>query len=450
VNPFEDEMQAFERADRIWPPPHRPVLFYGSSSIRLWDSLRDDFPGVPVLNRGFGGSSLELCVRYMHRLVFPYNPQAIVLYAGDNDLADGPRSPEQVAGYFDQFIWGARTRLGEIPVTVLSVKPSPSRMHLIDKIRRTNELFQEVAARHPAVRYVDIFHPMLGPDGLPRRELFADDGLHLSRAGYRVWRRCLRPDGSEFFDDYRKPLLHMNREYHKWYSHRLHRDMELLVFGHAGARVLVFPTRAGRFFDYEDGGLVASIAHKIESGWLQLFCVDSMDADSLYCFWKHPAERIKRHMQYEQYILDEVLPFTVSKNSNPFLIAHGCSLGAYHAMNIALRHPGRFGKVVSLSGRYDLTVNIEDFRGLFDGYWDENIYFHNPSSYIPQLTDEKLLEQIRRLQITLVIGREDPFCPNNKQFSDALWQKNIRHELHWWDGRAHRYREWRHMVPQYL
>lgn len=126
----------------------------------------------------------------------------------------------------------------------------------------------------------------------------------------------------------------MHREYHKWYSPRLNREMELLIFGHAGARVLVFPTSMGRFYEYEDRGMVANLTDHLENGWLQLYCVDSIDGESFYNNWAHPADKIRRHVQYEDYILHEVLPLSQSKNPNPFLIAHGCSFGAYHAVNM--------------------------------------------------------------------------------------------------------------------
>src|SRR5713226_1389225 len=115
----------------------------------------------------------------------------------------------------------------------------------------------------------------------------------------------------------------MNREYHRWFSPSLERDMELLVFGHAGARVLVFPTSMGRFFQWEDTGMVAELGDHLEKGWLQLCCVDSVDGESWYAKNRHPAERARRHMQYDSYILNEVLPFTKQLNADPFLITTG-------------------------------------------------------------------------------------------------------------------------------
>ncbi len=242
----------------------------------------------------------------------------------------------------------------------------------------------------------------------------------------------------------------MNREYHKWYSHRIHRDMELLVFGHAGAKVLVFPTRCARFHEYEDIGLVAALGEKIEHGQLQLFCVDSIDQDSFYCFWNRPQDRMYSHLQYEAYLLHEVLPLMWSKNHHPCVIAHGCSFGAFHAVNFAFRHPHCFSKVAAFSGRYDLTQPVEDFRGLFDSHYDELIYFNTPSHFLPNIHDPGLLQQLRQLDVVLVVGDSDPFLGNNQQFSNVLWDKGIWHTLHVWQGRAHSASAWRKMVNLYV
>ncbi|GAB4014511.1 esterase family protein [Spirosoma koreense] len=242
----------------------------------------------------------------------------------------------------------------------------------------------------------------------------------------------------------------MRREYHKWFSPNLNRDMEMLVFGHAGARVLVFPTRRGRFHEYEDLGLVEALTEKLERGWLQLFCVDSVDCESLYNRYAIPQDRIRRHGQYEQYILNEVLPLSRLKNPQPFMISHGCSLGAYHAVNIAFRNPQWFGKVVAFSGRYSLSEPVAEFRGLFDNYYDEDIYFHSPNHFLPNLGDDALLDRLRQLKIVLTIGIEDPFLNSNLVLSELLWQKGIDHELYTWDGRAHQASDWQRMVPLYL
>jgi esterase/lipase superfamily enzyme len=242
----------------------------------------------------------------------------------------------------------------------------------------------------------------------------------------------------------------MHREYHRWYSARLGRDMELLVFGHAGAKVLVFPTRDGRFHEYEDLRLVEALGHKIQAGQLQIYCVDSVDWESFYCDWCHPADRIRRHCAFEDYILNEVLPLMATKNRHPCTIAHGCSLGAFHAVNIALRHPHLFQKVAAFSGRYDLTLNVDCFRDLFNGHRDELIYFHTPAHYLANLHCPERLAALRRMDIVLVIGDQDPFLDNNRYLSRLLWEKGIGHALHEWQGRAHRGHDWRHMAPLYV
>jgi esterase/lipase superfamily enzyme len=242
----------------------------------------------------------------------------------------------------------------------------------------------------------------------------------------------------------------MNREYHRWYSARLGRDMELLVHGHAGAKVLVFPTRDGRFHEYEDLRILDTLRPKIDAGQLQLYCVDSIDWETFYCRWCRPPDRVRRHLAYEEYILNEVMPLMAAKNPHPCTIAHGCSLGAFHAANIAFRHPHLFGKLAAFSGRYDLTLDVDDFRDLLSGYRDELTYFHTPVHYLPNLDCPARLAHLRRMDIVLVIGREDPFLDNNRHLSRILWDKGIRHALHEWDGRAHRGHYWRRMAPLYV
>lgn len=242
----------------------------------------------------------------------------------------------------------------------------------------------------------------------------------------------------------------MNREYHCWRSPELNRPMELLVFGSSGAPVLVFPTRQGRFFDYENWGLVAALSSSIEHGHLHLFCVDSLDSETFYCRCSDPRARIERHNQYEQYILNEVLPLIRTLNANPFLIAHGCSIGAFHAVNIALRHPSLFRRVVALSGRYDLTRPAGAFPGLFDDYYSEDLYFHTPNHFMPSLTDPSVLEQMRALDVVLAVGERDAFRDSNAELSGCLSQKNVRNTFHLWGGKAHNAAAWRQMVPRYL
>jgi esterase/lipase superfamily enzyme len=155
-------------------------------------------------------------------------------------------------------------------------------------------------------------------------------------------------------------------------------------------------------------------------------------------------------MQFEDYILKEVLPVINAKNPHECLISHGCSLGAYHAANIAFRHPQLFKKLVAFSGRFDLTLEVEGFKNLFDGYYDEDIYFHTPSHFLPNLTCESQLADIRKMDITIVIGDADPFIENNLTMSRILHNKGIHHAFYQWEGRAHQGRYWRKMAPLYI
>jgi esterase/lipase superfamily enzyme len=235
----------------------------------------------------------------------------------------------------------------------------------------------------------------------------------------------------------------MKRAYHRWHSPSLNRDMELLVFGHAGARVLVFPTSMGRFFDWEDRGMIAALGEHLEHGWLQLFCLDSVDSESWYAKQRPPADRVRRHGQYDQYVLNEVLPFTARANANPFLIATGASFGAYHAVNFAFRHPELVGRVLGMSGLYD----IKQFT---DGWYDDNVYFNNPCDFVTQEHDPRRLEALRRMDIILAIGRDDPNCGNNQYLSAILWGKGIGNALRIWNGWAHDWPYWHDMIRLYI
>ena len=234
----------------------------------------------------------------------------------------------------------------------------------------------------------------------------------------------------------------MKREYHHWHSPSLDREMELLVFGHAGARVLAFPTSMGRFYQWEDFGMVGALQHHLEQGWIQLFCVDSVDNESWYATARPPAERAHRHVQYDRYLETEVLPLTAQLNANPYLIATGSSFGAYQAVNFAFRHPRLVDRVIGMSGLYDISH--------FAPGDDPDIYFNNPCAYIANEHDPARLTALRHLDIVLTIGRDDPSRPNNEQFSDLLWSKDIWHALRLWDGWAHDWPYWQQMIQRYI
>ena len=189
---WERDMQRFAAADAVAPPPKQAVLFIGSSSIRFWNTLATDFPGVPVINRGFGGSEIRDSTWYASRIVVPYAPRTIVLYAGDNDLASG-RSPTQLRDDFHNFVARVRHDLPRVKIAYISNKPSPSRAHLLAAQREANSLIRQDMATMKRVQFIDIFTPMLDAHGQPREELFLEDRLHMNPAGYQLWKQVIAP-----------------------------------------------------------------------------------------------------------------------------------------------------------------------------------------------------------------------------------------------------------------
>lgn len=189
---WETTIQAFEASDKTNPPPRNAVLLIGSSSIRKWTNAPAQFPDHRLINRGFGGSHLSDSVAFVERIVIPYQPKLIFLYAGDNDITAG-KSPEQVVADFKAFVAKVQSALPETRIAFIAIKPSPSRMKFIPPIKTANRLVQEFIAGNPKLVYVDVFTPMLGADGQPRAELFVSDQLHLNDAGYKLWAGIVKP-----------------------------------------------------------------------------------------------------------------------------------------------------------------------------------------------------------------------------------------------------------------
>jgi esterase/lipase superfamily enzyme len=235
----------------------------------------------------------------------------------------------------------------------------------------------------------------------------------------------------------------MHREHVRWFSPALERDMDLLLFGHAGARTLVFPSSMGRFFEWEDQGMIGALGDPLERGALQLCCVDSVDDESWYAKWKHPADRARYHARYDRYLHEEVLPFTRDRNPNTLLIATGASFGAYHALTFALRYPFDVGRAIGLSGVYDI-------REITDGYTDGEIYSFNPPEFLANEHDPHRVAAQERMDIVLAIGRDDQMRGNNEYFSGKLWERRIWHALRIWDGWAHDWPYWRQMIVKYV
>ena len=236
----------------------------------------------------------------------------------------------------------------------------------------------------------------------------------------------------------------MNREYHKAYSQELGRDMEALVYGHAGTPILVFPTSMGKFFEYEDRGMIGVLAPKIERGELQVFCPDGVDTESWYNKGVHPRVRVLRHLQYERYILHEFLPFIRWKNQTPKLAVTGCSFGGYHTVNFSLKHPDVVTHCVSMSGAFDI-------KQFLDGYYDNDCYFNNPPDYLQGMSDDWFLSRYRQMKIVLGSADWDMCLDQNVKFSAILNGKAIPHWLDvYGDNSKHDWPLWQRMAGKYF
>jgi esterase/lipase superfamily enzyme len=236
----------------------------------------------------------------------------------------------------------------------------------------------------------------------------------------------------------------VNREYHKWYSNALRRDMELLIFGHSGIPLLVFPTSMGRFFDYESRGMIQAIADKYETGQLQAFCVDSVDAESWYNKAVPPRERAYRHTEYDRYLFDEVVPLIRSRNRSDMLITTGCSFGGYHSVNFALRHPDVVTGAISMSGAFDI-------HQFLDGYYDDNCYYNCPPDFLPNLADPWYLDRYNRQKLVLATGEADICLDENLRLGGIMQAKQIPHWLDvWGNGAGHDWPWWQQMAVKFF
>ncbi len=191
ADPWASAIAAFEAADRVAPPPKGGIVFIGSSTIRLWDLSRS-FPEYPTINRGFGGSEMADSTRFVDRIVTPYQPRVVVVYAGDNDISSGTIA-EQVVVDFERFVRAVHATRPQTRIVYIGIKPSLLRWTQVDRMRSTNAMIRALCERDDRLAFVDVDHAMLGWDEKPRKELYVADGLHLTPEGYQVLNALLRP-----------------------------------------------------------------------------------------------------------------------------------------------------------------------------------------------------------------------------------------------------------------
>lgn len=239
----------------------------------------------------------------------------------------------------------------------------------------------------------------------------------------------------------------MNREIHNWFSPSLQRDMPVAVYGHYGFVLLMIPTAAADYLEYERFQMMEVMRPWIESGKLKVYSVNSINTES----WMHPSmqgeHKAIRHNQFNEYIFNEVVPFirNTSSPETPIYVS-GASFGALHSMNLFLKRPDLLNGVLAMSGVYELTEYTK-------GFWDEQVYYNSPMHYMPNLADHQTLEQIRRSpHIHILAGsgsHEDPV--NSARFARILYDKGINYNLDiWGEEWPHDWNTWRKMIPQYL
>ncbi len=220
--------------------------------------------------------------------------------------------------------------------------------------------------------------------------------------------------------------------------------MELLIFGHAGTPVIVFPTSMGRFYDYESRGMIDVLRGKYENGQMQAFCVDSVDAESWYNKSVHPAQRAARHVQYDAYLVEEVIPLIRARNLSPQVAVTGCSFGGYHSVNFALKHPEIVNCCVSMGGAFDI-------HRFLNGYYDDNCYYNCPPDFLPNLNDSWYLDRYRQMKIVLATGETDICLGENRRLSGIMDAKGIPHWLDvWGDGTGHDWPWWQRMTAKFF
>src|SRR3954447_22181736 len=236
----------------------------------------------------------------------------------------------------------------------------------------------------------------------------------------------------------------MRRDYHNWFSPRLGRHMELLAFGHSGSPILVFPTSQGKFYEYENSGMINAVGQKIEDGHLQFFCIDSVDSESWYHRGIHPHDRVRRSIAYEEYLLQEVVPLIRNLNGNDQIVTTGCSLGGYYALNFAFKHPDLTSACIAMSGAFDM-------KPFMNGFYDSDLYFNNPVDYVPNIDDPWFLERYGRMKIVLGVGDHDICLGENFRMAQILGSKGIAHWLDvWTGGERHDWPLWQRMANKFF
>lgn len=230
-----------------------------------------------------------------------------------------------------------------------------------------------------------------------------------------------------------------HEQYHRWYSPRLSRDIEVLAFGHAGYPVILFPTSMGRYYENKDFKLIDSVAWYLDQGLIKIYCPDGIDMVSWYNKHIHPADRVRNHIWYDLMLRDELVPLAQQETGVSRVATAGCSFGGYHATNFALRHPEVVKYVFNMGAAFDI-------RSQLDGFYSDDVYFNNPMDYLPGANNPYYQDML----IVLGTGTHDMCWEANEKMAAILRAKGMNHWLDVRHNAPHDWPVWREMFPHYL
>lgn len=236
----------------------------------------------------------------------------------------------------------------------------------------------------------------------------------------------------------------MTTSQEQWRSPSLGKRMTIKIYGDRGTPIIGLPTRGNKAGEWEEHGMTEAISHQLESGYNQLFCIDSLDEESFLNEKVDPSKRLLRQRQYESYITDEVVPFIRKRNYIDFLMIAGADMGGYHAVNLALKHPDEFDKAIGISGQYDI-------KPFFDGFYDNDVYYNNPADFVPNMNAPGLLNAVRKVDFRLVCYQNDECKSATRQMAQIFRSKLIDHKLDIWDVESdEEWDIWRQMLKTHI
>lgn len=235
----------------------------------------------------------------------------------------------------------------------------------------------------------------------------------------------------------------MEKKTKKWRSPSLGKDMELTIYGKSGTPIIGLPTRGADCHQWEEFGMVDTISYQLNNGFNQLYCLSSVDKEGFLNEDASPAQRLVRQQQYESYLVEELVPYIHEENNIPFIILAGIDMGGYHALTAALKHPGAFGKVIGISGIYDIKPFMDDF-------YNDDVYYSNPIDFVPNMNTQPMLKKIRDVDFRLVSFDADERKKDAVRMSNVMRMKFIEHDLDVWGDSSEEWELWHKMLKTHI